>query len=73
MNSKDNKNFSDFLHEQYEEVKDSLSRSVDPESDKYGELQLIGEGAQKTVYKVYDHSSSREVAFAIAKNLRTKL
>ena len=68
MNSTDNNDFSDFLHEQYKDVKGSVGKSLDAETEKYSQGEFIGEGAQKRVYKVYDHSCSREVAKAILKN-----
>ena len=68
MNSTEDNNFSDFLHNQYKEVKDAVNRSLDIEPEKYSGKKLIGEGAQKKVYRVYDKSCSREVAMAVLKN-----
>ena len=68
MNSTDNNDFSDFLHSQYKEVKESLNKSLDMNEEKYSDKSLIGEGAQKKVYRVYDHSCSRPVAMAVLKN-----
>ncbi|MCM8539274.1 MAG: serine/threonine protein kinase [Lentisphaeraceae bacterium] len=68
MNSTEDNNFSDFLHNQYKEVQTSLKTDLCLENVKYGPKTLIGEGAQKKVYKVYDQSCSREVAMAVLKN-----
>ena len=68
MNSTDNNDFSDFLHSQYKEVKESVNKSLNVSKEKYSDKLLIGEGAQKKVYKVYDHSCSRPVAMAVLKS-----
>ena len=68
MNSTDNNDFSDFLHSQYKEVKESVNKTLDVNQEKYSDKTLIGEGAQKKVYQVYDNSCSRPVAMAILKN-----
>ena len=68
MNSTEDNNFSDFLHNQYKEVKEAVNRSLDIDQEKYSDRKLIGEGAQKKVYSVYDKSCSREVAMAVLKN-----
>lgn len=68
MNSTDDNNFSDFLHNQYQEVKEAVNKNLDVNQEKYGARTLIGEGTQKRIYQVYDNSCSREVAIAILKN-----
>lgn len=68
MNSTDNSNFSDFLHSQYKKVKESVNKDLSVNEDKYEGQILIGEGAQKKVYKVYDRSCSRYIAMAVLKN-----
>ena len=68
MNATDNSDFSDFLHSQYEQVKESVDKDITDSSERYGPRELIGEGAQKKVFKVYDHSCSRYVAVAVLKD-----
>ena len=67
MNSSNDTDFSDFLHDQYKAVKGTVQMEINHEEERYTGRELIGEGAQKKIYKVYDNSCSREIALAVLK------
>ena len=64
----DKDNFSDFLQSQYKLVQKKIEAD-DPasEHDRYINKTLIGEGAQKQIYQVYDTACSRDIAMAVLK------
>ena len=64
----DKDNFSDFLQSQYKLVQEKIEAD-NPASDhdRYINKTLIGEGAQKQIYQVYDTACSRDIAMAVLK------
>lgn len=65
----DKDNFTDFLQSQYKLVQEKIETNDRPsEQKRYLDKTLIGEGAQKKIYQVYDTSCSREIALAVLKD-----
>ena len=63
-----NKKVTEFLHSQYKVVKEKILNKADGSLDKiYSGYELIGEGTQKKIYRVYDSRCSRFVAMAVLK------
>lgn len=63
-----NKKVTEFLHSQYKVVKEKILNKRDSSQEKiYTDYELIGEGAQKKIYRVYDSRCSRFVAMAVLK------
>jgi len=68
MESENNK-FTDFLQSQYKAVQEKVNSESSSESlERYTQKKLIGEGAQKQIFEVYDAHCSRELAMAVLKD-----
>ncbi|MDD7985331.1 protein kinase [Lentisphaera marina] len=71
--SLDDKKFTDFLQKQYKLVQEKLAQEkIEAEKpasyhDRYINKTLIGEGAQKQIFQVYDTACSRDIAMAVLK------
>ena len=63
----EDEDFAAFLHEQYDAVRSAIEQPLTRNSSGYRDAELIGEGAQKQVFRVYDEGCSREVAMAVLK------
>jgi tetratricopeptide (TPR) repeat protein len=67
MSTSPDDDFADFLQSEYTAVTAAVSDPQPAEARGYGERTVIGEGAQKTVYRTYDPRCSRDVAMAVLK------
>lgn len=68
MNPDSEQNFADFLSEQVKVVREAVETPLELNSERYSHPELIGEGAQKRIYRVRDEACSRQVAMAVLRD-----